>query len=75
MNHDECGETNNKPLMDTRHELIKKKTQITINTTRNHDECNKIIVKFNINCFFNYWIYIILKFIESKCKICSSINF
>ena len=41
--------------MDTRHDLIKKKTQITINTTRNHDECNEINVKIDINCFYYYW--------------------
>ena len=55
--------------MDTRHDLNKKKLQITINTTRNHDESNKINVKIDINCYYDYWIYIILKFIESGGKI------
>ena len=41
-NNYECSEINVKlskeSSKDTRHDLIEKKTQITINTTRNHDE-------------------------------------
>ena len=37
--------------MNTRYDFIKNKTEITINTTRNHDEYNEINVKIDINVF------------------------